>query len=204
MQGHFCLDVLPARKVVGSRGIVNNTTVLCNATVLDLDAVHSLADGTNVVKEKALLGHRQEPGHGKRHGNTGKRDDIQAEQGPARHGDEDLPQDRAHGEAHQGGSPAVTRDRLVPAQVDHTVDVRVVGDFGGRGGAVEELQELDGQQPLGVEQHEPRDNKAEALQQDDGLVAEVVCGEEHREQQHQVRVSPHWVDFIEDLAGKGG
>lgn len=162
-----------------------------------------LAGGRNVVKEEALPGHGQEPGHSKSHRNTGKRNDIEAEQGPACPRDKDLPQDRACGEAHQRGTPAVARDPLVHTHVHHTVDVRVVGDLCGRGKAVEKFQELAGQQPLGVEQHEPRGDEAEALQQHHGLVAEVVGGEEHRQEQRQVRVCPHWVDLIEDLAERG-
>lgn len=155
-----------------------------------------------MVKEEALLWHRQKPGDSKSHRNTGERDDIQAEQGPVCHGDEDLPEDRAHCEAHQGGTPTVTCDFLVLAQVHHTVDVRVIGNFRGCGDAVEEFQELHGQQSLGIEQHEPCNDEAESLQQDHGLVTEVVCGEEHREQQQQVGVGPDWVDFIEDLRDK--
>lgn len=168
------------------------------ATILYLDATNRLT-GRWDVKEKALLRHRKKPGHGKGHRDTGEGDDIQAEEGPARHGEEDLPKDRTHCEAHQGGTSTVTRDFLVHAQVNHTVDIRVVGNFSSGGDAIEELQELNGQQSLGIEQHEPCDNKAEALQQHNRLVTEVVCGEEHGEQQHQVGVSPHWVNFIEDL-----
>lgn len=173
-----------------------------DAAILCLDAVHSLANGRDVVKEKALLRHRQKPGHRKSHRNTRKRDDIQTEQGPACHGDEDLPQDRAHSKAHQGGTPTVTCDFLVHVQVHHAVDIRVIGNFSGCGDAIEEFQELNGQQSLGVEQHEPRNDKAESLKQDDKLVTEVVCGKEHRKQQHQVRVSPYWINFIEDLTEK--
>lgn len=84
-------------------------------------------------------------------------------------------------------------------ETDHTVDVGIVGDLGGRDHPIEELNSLHGHHASAKQEQQPGDDEADPLQDDDRLIADVIGKDEHGQQQHQVRVGPNWKDLVCDL-----
>ena len=81
----------------------------------------------------------------------------------------------------------------------HAVDVAVVGHVGGRGQAEGQLQDLHSGHPAAPDQDRIRGHEAGCLEDEDGLVAEVVRSEEDREEEGEVGVCLHRVDLIHHL-----
>ena len=82
---------------------------------------------------------------------------------------------------------------------DDTVDVGVIGDLGGCHHPVEEFHHLHGHQSVCEEEQEPCDDEADALEEEDGLVAHVVCNQEDWEKECKVGVCPNWENLVGNL-----
>lgn len=52
------------------------------------------------------------------------------------------------------------------------------------------------------EEQEPRDDEADALEEEDGLVAHVVCNQEDWEKECKVGVCPNWENLVGNLGKK--
>ncbi|KAL0624758.1 Protein PPP5D1 [Plecturocebus cupreus] len=62
----------------------------------------------------------------------------------------------------------------------------ITGHLGGGDHSVEELYNLHGLHSLAKQEQQPGDDEANALQDDDWLVADVIGEDKHRQQQHQI------------------
>lgn len=49
------------------------------------------------------------------------------------------------------------------------------------------------------EEQEPRDNEADALEEEDGLVAQVVSNQEDGDEECEVGVCPNWENLVGNL-----
>lgn len=81
----------------------------------------------------------------------------------------------------------------------HAVDVGVISHIRSGGQTKEKLQELHGEEALGHQQHNIGNYETGGLEDQHGLITEVVSRQQDGEQQNQVGVRPYRIDFIYNL-----
>lgn len=156
---------------------------------------------TFFMEEHALLGHWQEKGAQECQGDGSEGNGVEMEVGHVCQGNQQLSQHCGNCGRNKGDAPAIARHSLIAIGADDAVDVGVIGDLGGCHHPVEEFHHLHGHHAVSEEQQEPGDDVADALEEEDGLVAHVVCDQEDREQECEVGVCPNGENLVGDLEG---
>ena len=154
------------------------------------------------VEEHTLLGHGEEKRTHECQGHRSQSDGVQVKVGYVCQGNQQLSQHGGNGGCNKSDASAIARHSLVVLGADDTVDVGVIGDLAGCHHPVEEFHHLHGHHAVREEEQEPRDDQADALEEEDGLVAHVVCNQEDWEKECKVGVCPNWENLVGNLEEK--